>query len=76
MLSVAIIMLINIAISESSSQACLDNAERSNIHEISSLPTFLYQDKKVGQGLRDEIPFGKMFRTLLIQNQTKHFTHK
>jgi hypothetical protein len=23
------------------------------------LPTFLYQDKKVGQGLRDEIPFGE-----------------
>jgi len=56
----------NIAISENSSQACLDNVERSNIHEISFLITFLYQDKKVIQGLRDEIPFEKIFRVLLI----------
>jgi len=44
----------------------LNTVERSNNHEIISLPAFLYQDKKVGLGLRDEIPFGKRFRALLI----------
>jgi hypothetical protein len=33
------------------------------------LLTFLHQGKKVSQGLRDEIPFGEMFWTLLIVSQ-------